>query len=315
MRDYAKVAPQFWIGKTGRQIRKLGPNHVTVAMYLMTCQHANMLGLYYLPIAYLEHETSVGIEGPSEGLGRGFQGAREVLRSLENVGFCRYDDESEMVWVVEMAKFQIAPAIESTDKRAKGIVRMLEDVPFTELTEAFLYRYVEPFNLNPQHLSEGASKGLRRAFEGAYKALRSQEQEQEQDTGTGKNPPTPLCGQDDDFVSQAEQVAQLHPEDQELFWLWKRRQQRLAIRYHAEGAYTDAELAEQLNLLDYDRPQAPIGVNHLLAEKRLGDARFRPIWREERERVTYLRYPEDAPDGFLPRDVWDERVEARLVTN
>ena len=59
MRDYAKVSPQFWIGKTGKAIKKAGPEATIVALYLMTCPHANMIGLYYVPLMYIAHETGL----------------------------------------------------------------------------------------------------------------------------------------------------------------------------------------------------------------------------------------------------------------
>ena len=68
MRDYATVAPQFWLGKTGRELRKKGAEAQVVSFYLMTSPHANMLGLYYLPILYIAHETGLGLEGASKGL-------------------------------------------------------------------------------------------------------------------------------------------------------------------------------------------------------------------------------------------------------
>ena len=69
MRDYAKVSPRFWLGETGRELRKAGAEAQVVAFYLMTSPHANMLGLYYLPVLYLAHETGLGPEGASKGLG------------------------------------------------------------------------------------------------------------------------------------------------------------------------------------------------------------------------------------------------------
>lgn len=94
MRDYAKVAPQFWIGATGKALRKAGAEAQVVALYLLTSPHANMLGLYYLPTVYLIHETGLGEEGASKGLQRAIE-----------AGFCSYDEASEVVWVHEMARF------------------------------------------------------------------------------------------------------------------------------------------------------------------------------------------------------------------
>lgn len=74
MRDYAKVSPRFWLGETGKELRKAGAEAQVVAFYLMTSPHANMLGLYYLPVLYLAHENRAWS-------GRGFEGASKGCRS------------------------------------------------------------------------------------------------------------------------------------------------------------------------------------------------------------------------------------------
>lgn len=137
MREYARVAPQFWTGDTGRQIRALGPDAQRVALYLMTCPSSNMIGLYYLPVPTLAHE--VGHVPP--------QGAREVLRSLEKAGFCFYDDVTEVVWVQEMARFQIADRLKPNDKQVAGIMAKLVEFKNNRFSEAFYGYYRERFNL------------------------------------------------------------------------------------------------------------------------------------------------------------------------
>lgn len=73
MRNYATISPQFWLGDTGRKLRKSGPECMVVALYMMTSPHSNMLGLYYLPVLYIAHETGLAPEGASKGLLRGFK--------------------------------------------------------------------------------------------------------------------------------------------------------------------------------------------------------------------------------------------------
>ncbi|AWX30293.1 hypothetical protein [Klebsiella pneumoniae] len=167
MRDYATVAPQFWLGKTGRELRKKGAEAQVVSFYLMTSPHANMLGLYYLPILYIAHETGLGLEGASKG-----------LKSTIEAGFCSYDEDTEMVWVHEMAAYQVGKALKPGDNRCAGVrseYASLTENPFLSL---FYERYKDDFHLNVKREScptpEGASKGLRSQDQ-------EQEQEQEQD--------------------------------------------------------------------------------------------------------------------------------------
>ncbi len=83
MRDYAKVSPRFWLGETGRELRKAGAEAQVVAFYLMTSPHANMLGLYYLPVLYLAHETGLGLEGASKGLKRAVEAGFVAMTMMQ----------------------------------------------------------------------------------------------------------------------------------------------------------------------------------------------------------------------------------------
>lgn len=159
MRDYGKVSPKFWIGSTGKALRKQGVEAQLVGLYLLTAPLANMLGLYYMPIYTVAGETGLGLRGASKGL----QGCIQA-------GFCRYDEDSEMVWVVEMAHYQIADRLERTDKRSKGVQSAYDDLLENPFLGAFFDKYKDPFNLTH-----------RRGIEGACKPLASQEQEQEQE--------------------------------------------------------------------------------------------------------------------------------------
>lgn len=163
MRDYSKISPQFWIGRTGKRLRKQGPNAQLVALYLMTCPQANMLGLFYTSITQISHET-----------GLPFEGASEALRRCVEAGFCRYDEESEVVWVMEMAHYQIADSLDAKDNRCKGIQNEYNALPDNPFLEEFFEKYSKDFNLKNKRKSESPSQA-------PSKPLRSQEQEQEQE--------------------------------------------------------------------------------------------------------------------------------------
>jgi hypothetical protein len=137
VRAYGKVAPAFWTGATGRRIRAAGPAAQVVALYLLTGPHANMLGLYYLPPPFICHET--GLDPAT---------VADALDALCAAGFCRHDPESEFVWVVEMARFQVAERLMSADKRVTGIRRALRRLPGNPFTAAFVARYGKAFHLD-----------------------------------------------------------------------------------------------------------------------------------------------------------------------
>ena len=158
MRDYSKVEPKMWHGKTMKALRK-SPEGLVVALYLMTSPSSNMLGLYAQPILYMAYETGLGEEG-----------ARKGLQSCIDAGFCSYDEESEFVFVHEMACYQIAPALKAADLRCKGIQKDYEALPDNPFLGDFYERYADVF-----HLTKA------RGIEAPTKPLRSQEQEQEQE--------------------------------------------------------------------------------------------------------------------------------------
>lgn len=162
-RDFAKVRSRFWTGETGKKIRALGPDARVIATYLLTCASSNMIGLYYLPISLLSHET-----------GRGIKGALEDLRSLESVGFAYYDSTEEVVFVPNMAAEQIEAELQAGDKRCAGVARELKEYEKSRFFAAFVARYKGAFHL-PDSMGDGSP------LQGPCEPLRSQEQEQEND--------------------------------------------------------------------------------------------------------------------------------------
>lgn len=163
MRDYAKVAPTFWTGDTGRELVRRGYQGTIVGAYLMTSPHANMIGLYYQPLLYMAHETGLGLEGACVG-----------LQTCIDLGFCQFDAATEMVWVREMAAWQIAKELKEIDLRCKGIQKEYDALQQNPFLGDFFDRYAKPFHMKTRRENKGLPKGL-------PKPLRSQEQEQEQE--------------------------------------------------------------------------------------------------------------------------------------
>lgn len=175
MRDYAKLAPTFWTGETGKALRRRGSEAMISALYLVSSPHSNMLGVYYQPIGYMGHETGLGFDGATKG-----------LQACIEVGFCSYDEDTEMVYVHEMAAWQIAEELKATDLRCKGIQKDYESLPNCPFLEAFFDRYASSYHLKKKRSNPVAKPGSTADSEkgltkGVTKPLRSQEQEQEQE--------------------------------------------------------------------------------------------------------------------------------------
>lgn len=194
MRDYGIVSPRFWIGETGRKLRKM-PDAQRVAMYLMTAPTAEMTGVFYCPIATilndvgdpcepLSHPREGASEGlarvgapPSEGHQRAIEGVKKALKALQELNFCFYDFESEFVFVTEMAHWQIAEKLKPSDNRVKGIRKAVESFP-EPMRARFLERYNEDFSLGFDEKTKAEKVS---PLQAPSEPLRSQEQEQKQE--------------------------------------------------------------------------------------------------------------------------------------
>ena len=157
-----------------------------------------MTGVFYCPVATILNDVgapceplaypSKGLSTPSEGaltpLDRGFEGVKKALLTLQELGFCVYDFESEYVFVKEMARWQIAPKLKPSDNRSKGLRKTVENMP-NPMRARFIARYNEDFALgfDEQEVEKMISEceGLISRSEAPCKALPSQEQEQEQE--------------------------------------------------------------------------------------------------------------------------------------
>jgi hypothetical protein len=93
---YGVVFPEFWTGPTGKAIRAEGKDAVILALYLMTCRYATMIGVFRLLVDDVKAETGIGMKG--------LVGAFATLQRLE---FADYDATTQHVWVREMAKFRM----------------------------------------------------------------------------------------------------------------------------------------------------------------------------------------------------------------
>ncbi|MFM0165683.1 hypothetical protein PQR39_35275 [Paraburkholderia sediminicola] len=229
MRGYSVVAPQFWIGDTGKALKKGGHEAVIVGLYLMTSPHANMLGLYYMPEIYIAHETGLGMEGASKG-----------LRGCIEAGYCSYDRGSEVVWVHEMARFQVGDQLDPKDKRSKGVQNEYDSVPSNPYLAEFFEKYGAAFCMTS---NRGASKPKVRGSKAPSKPHASQEQEQDQgqkqDQGQGQKAASAAR-----FDAQAHLLSLGVEKQHAADWLAARKKKNLAPTLTAiEQAQSEAEKA------------------------------------------------------------------------
>ena len=193
MRDYGQVSPMFWIGETGRALRK-NPDAQRVALYFMTAPSSEMTGVFYCPLLSILNDVGYFYllgspsEGSLEGVVSPIEGVKQAIFELQRLGFCFYDFESEFVFVSEMARWQIAEELKPTDNRVVNVRKLVKAMP-KNMAALFLKRYNDVYHLgfdpeswiDPYINKEIVEAPLKPLQRGLIKPLRSQEQEQEQE--------------------------------------------------------------------------------------------------------------------------------------
>ncbi len=176
MRGYATIPPSIW----QTDLKKLRGDVYAIAVHyhLTTSTHSNMIGIYPLPLMFLAYEMGSPLEGASKG-----------LQKVIEAGICTYDEETEIVWVHDMAKTQVAPSLRPNDNRVVSVAKQIAMLPICQITLAFYAHYRDPYHLGDQPILNE----FERAFRAPSKPLRSKEQEQEKkqdqdlDTGEGSS--------------------------------------------------------------------------------------------------------------------------------
>jgi len=135
MRDHGSIAPAFWTGSTGRKMRKHKDARI-LAAYFITCPMASALGIYYLPIPSILHETGLTEEE-----------FRAAAKWLADEGVAFYDEEREWVWAPKMARHQIGEQLKDGDKRRPWIQREIERFRGHEFYSKFLAIYGAAYRL------------------------------------------------------------------------------------------------------------------------------------------------------------------------
>ena len=111
MRDYGKVHTSFWSSDT---LTGLGDDARFLALYLLTCQHGNMAGVFRLPLAYAAEDTGWA----PERLRNGFE-------TLSNAGWLCRCERTGWVWVVKWLKWNRP----DNPNQRKAIAKLIAQVP------------------------------------------------------------------------------------------------------------------------------------------------------------------------------------------
>lgn len=117
--NHYRVSPKFW---PKARARGWSDQQITLGLYLLTCKHRNLEGLYVLPKPYI----AADLAWPAKRV-------EETLATLIDAGFAQYDDDAQVVLIPKALKHQ-SP---STKNQITGAIAQLKAIPRTCLWDAF----------------------------------------------------------------------------------------------------------------------------------------------------------------------------------
>ena len=136
-RKFAKVYPNVWKSK---KMREVSAKAKLLAMYFLTSPSYCMVGIYEQPQELIRKHTGLSQEALDQ-----------ALHELFEVDFVRYDYETEVVWVVDMALSQVADG-RLSERQQKGVInelaRLSIECQFPFLSELITY-YKEKYEFLP----------------------------------------------------------------------------------------------------------------------------------------------------------------------
>jgi hypothetical protein len=149
MRGYGRIALQFWTGSTGKRLRKNKDARI-LAAYLVTGSNANMLGLYYLPLPLILHET-----GLTE------KEVKNAFEFLSEEGYASYHQDTEFVYVPTMVYWQVG-YLKETDNQIRSVNNAYKALPDNPFLGDFFDTHHEGLRLTSRKAWQGVGKGSRR---------------------------------------------------------------------------------------------------------------------------------------------------------
>ncbi len=122
---YRPVNTKFW---SDPAVRDLEPLNRYLFLYLMTCDHTHMAGIYHLPMSYIVEDTGMS----QRAIEAGIQALHECRLAFYHGG---------VMWVVNMLKFQIPQGKELSDKNRSAVANQLDRLHKSTLITPYLTHY------------------------------------------------------------------------------------------------------------------------------------------------------------------------------
>lgn len=120
MANFMPVSPLFW---SDQKVFSWSEQERYLALYLLTCEHRNLEGLFRLPYAYIMEDLEWSMDEVKQRMGR-----------LIEDEFIRYDKAAKVVLLRNAMKFH-SPG---SARQLKGALNVLRSVPPTTLWGEFV---------------------------------------------------------------------------------------------------------------------------------------------------------------------------------
>lgn len=167
---YRVIDGAFW---TDPRVRKLAGSGKLLFLYLITNTHTHVSGIYYLPRIVIAHETGI----PADRLDT-------LCDTLSGAGLVRFDAENEIVWVVNMFRYQ-----GKGEKNTIAASQHLKSLHESPLCQQFASSYPEVTKI------KNGYKPHRVRIPYPAQGSQDQDQEQNQEQNTPPIPPKGDGGQ------------------------------------------------------------------------------------------------------------------------
>lgn len=179
---YGVIFPEFWTGRTGRELRERGGKDAQLlGLYLASTRFANMLGLYQLFVDDVRRDTGLSLGAVAR--------AFHVTASAD---FATFDAASSYVWVRHMARFRlglkVSQALGADDNRVIAINRIYHALDANPFLGEFFDANTKILRLKKRRDPVGVVVAFtthhhRSGLKGASKGLVSQVQDQGSGSG------------------------------------------------------------------------------------------------------------------------------------
>jgi hypothetical protein len=110
--------PLFWHDSTSEALRAAGPGTLLVAAYIVTNSSRNSIGFYRLPLEAISKATTLSLSD-----------VQAAMHRLEQIGFMRYNQATEMIWIINWARQKLGQLRGNDKKRIATVNAEFAAIP------------------------------------------------------------------------------------------------------------------------------------------------------------------------------------------